>query len=69
MTEDYVDYDRYVDYREMYLKMVRATEAAINILIETQRECEELYTDAVDRRLDDLGLPFHDHDQNNETAE
>lgn len=31
------------DYQEMYRKMVRASEAAINILIEAQRECEELY--------------------------
>ena len=31
------------DYREMYLKMVRASENAINILIEAQRVCEEMY--------------------------
>ena len=31
------------DYKEMYLKMARASERAINILIEAQRECEELY--------------------------
>ena len=31
------------DYKEMYLKMVRASEKAINILVEAQRECEELY--------------------------
>ena len=31
------------DYKAMYLKMVRASEKAINILIEAQRECEELY--------------------------
>ena len=31
------------DYKEMYLKMVRATEQAINILIKAQQECEELY--------------------------
>ena len=31
------------DYKEMYLKMVRASERAINILIEAQRECEEMY--------------------------
>lgn len=31
------------DYKEMYLKMVRASERAINILIEAQQECEELY--------------------------
>ena len=31
------------DYKEMYFKMVRASEDVINILIEAQRECEELY--------------------------
>ena len=28
----------------------------MKLLIETQRECKEMYTGAVDRRLDDLGL-------------
>ncbi len=32
-----------MDYKEMYLKMVRATEQAIRILIEAQQECEEMY--------------------------
>lgn len=32
-----------VDYQEMYYKMNRAMEKAINILIEAQRECEEVY--------------------------
>ena len=31
------------NYKEMYFKMVRASEKAVNILIEAQRECEELY--------------------------
>ncbi len=31
------------DYKEMYLKMFRATEAAVNILIAAQRDCEEMY--------------------------
>ena len=31
------------NYKEMYLKMVRASEKAINILIEAQQECEEMY--------------------------
>ena len=31
------------DYKEMYLKMVRASEQAINILIKAQQECEEMY--------------------------
>ena len=35
-----------VDYKEMYLKMVRATEAAMQILVQAQIECEELYLSA-----------------------
>ena len=31
------------DYKEMYLKMMRATEEAINCLISAQRVCEEMY--------------------------
>ena len=32
-----------MDYKEMYLKMVRATEEAMQILIKAQHECEEMY--------------------------
>ena len=32
-----------LDYKEMYLKLFRASEQAANILIAAQRECEELY--------------------------
>ena len=38
------------NYKEMYLKIMRATEKAINILIEAQRECEELYLQAGDEQ-------------------
>lgn len=31
------------DYKEMYLKLFRASEQAISTLIQAQRECEELY--------------------------
>lgn len=31
------------DYKEMYFKLFRASEQAINTLIQAQRECEELY--------------------------
>ena len=31
------------DYKEMYLTLFRATEKAINILIDAQQECEEMY--------------------------
>ena len=34
-----------VDHKEMYLKMFRATEEALNILIRAQSECEEIYLD------------------------
>ena len=32
-----------MDYKEMYLTMMRATEKAINLLIDAQRACEEEY--------------------------
>ena len=35
--------DGNVDYAELYLRMARATEKAIRILVEAQQECEELY--------------------------
>ena len=31
------------DYKEMYLKLFRAAEEAVNILIAAQRDCEEMY--------------------------
>lgn len=31
------------DYKEMYLKLFRASERAANILICAQQECEEMY--------------------------
>ena len=36
------------DYKEMYLKMVRATEEAMNLLIAAQRECEEIYINSAE---------------------
>lgn len=39
------------DYKEMYLTMFRASEKAINILIEAQRQCEELYISAKEPEL------------------
>ena len=40
------------DYKEMYLKMVRATEQAINTLIAAQQQCEEMYIIADDTPLE-----------------
>lgn len=31
------------DYQEMYLRLMRETEKAIRILVQAQRDCEELY--------------------------
>lgn len=31
------------DYKEMYLTLMNAVEDAINILVEAQRKCEEIY--------------------------
>lgn len=31
------------DYKELYFKLFRASEQAINTLIHAQKECEELY--------------------------
>ena len=37
-----------VDYQEMYYKLDRAMEKAINILVEAQRACEEDYLTQTD---------------------
>lgn len=42
------------DYKEMYLKLFRASEEAVNTLIAAQRECEELYISQPERTI----LPF-----------
>ena len=34
------------DYKEMYLKMVRASEDAINVLQTAQQECEKMYIES-----------------------
>lgn len=31
------------NYKELYLKVFRASEKAVNILLEAQRECEKLF--------------------------
>ena len=42
------------DYRELYFTLFRASEQAVNTLIEAQRKCEELYISAPRGEL----LPF-----------
>ena len=41
------------DYQKMYLALFKASEEAINLLIEAQRECEELYMSARDGAEED----------------
>ena len=31
------------DYKKMYLRLFQASEDAINLLVEAQRECEEMF--------------------------
>lgn len=45
------------DYKEMYLTLFRATEKAINTLIEAQRACEELYISKPNTELRVFPLP------------
>lgn len=45
------------DYKEMYLKLFRASEVAVNVLIAAQRECEELYVSAPEPELKVIKLP------------
>ena len=36
------------DYKQMYMKLMDATENAMDILIAAQRQCEEIYIEAED---------------------
>lgn len=39
------------DYKEMYLHLMRDTEKAIQILIQAQRDCEEMYLSTPEPKL------------------
>ena len=41
------------DYKVMYLKLFRASEKAVNLLITAQQECEELYISEENRENGD----------------
>lgn len=47
------------DYKKMYLTLFRATEQAINTMIEAQRECEEMYISEPEAELRVISLPNH----------
>lgn len=44
----------------MYLKLFRATEEAVNLLIDAQQTCEELFISAPEPELKVLALPQRD---------
>lgn len=48
------------DYKAMYLKMFRASEEAVNLLIVAQRECEELYLSAPEEDPQLKIVPFQE---------
>ena len=50
--DDFVE--KNVRFKEMYSKMMRASEEAIRILVDAQRECEEMYLNATEPMLEDL---------------
>ena len=55
------------DYKEMYLtlfRLFRATEQAINTLIEVQRACEELYVSEPETELRVVPLPDRTKEKN-----
>ena len=43
------------DYKKMYLEMARKTENAIQILIEVQQKCEEMYINAPEPSVTQIG--------------
>lgn len=53
------------EYKEMYLKMFRGFEQAVNILIAVQRECEELYISSLEPMLTVIPFPA----ENKESAD
>ena len=42
------------DYREMYHKLFRASEQAVEVLLRAQRACEELYLNAPEAPIVEL---------------
>lgn len=45
------------NYKELYLKMFRSSEEAVNILIEAQQKCEELYSSSSNHECQVIPLP------------
>ena len=45
------------DYKKMYLTLAQETEKAINILIDAQRKCEQMYIDSPETEIKLLNPP------------
>lgn len=56
------------DYKKMYFTLFRATEQAINTLIEAQRECEELYISEPEMELRVISLPNRTDEDNSDSS-
>lgn len=54
------------NYKKMYFTLFRATEQAINTLIEAQRECEELYISEPETELRVIPMPDRDSEKKSE---
>lgn len=44
------------DYKQMYLTLFNATEEAVNLLIQAQQRCEELYISSSEPESETSGL-------------
>ncbi len=54
----------YADYKTMYYTMMQASEKAIRILIEAQRQCEEIYLNQKEPSLTLLPIEKKDPPEN-----
>lgn len=46
-----IEVSNMADYKKMYIHLMQSTEHAIRILIQAQRDCEELYISAPETKL------------------
>lgn len=51
------------DYKEIYLKLFRASEKAVNLLIAAQQEYEEIYLSSPEPELKIVELPERSDDK------
>lgn len=52
------------NYKELYFRLFRAAEDAVNTLISVQRECEELYLNAPERDMKVISINGETKKQN-----